>query len=163
MIEPLNKNHLKKEFNSGHGDLDNYLKHLALQDLKRYLARIYVAVQSHENQIIGFYTLAATGINLSSFSEDIIKKIPYKIVPAILIGRLAIDLNWQNKGLGKMLLMDSLFQSLHASVGAKAIIVDAKNIEVKAFYKKFGFLEFQDTPLKLYIIMETVKKAFSNL
>lgn len=93
--------------------------------------------------------------------ENYTKKLPcYPYLPATLIGRLAIDLKYQKKKIGEFLLMDALYKSYKSGIAAFAVIVDAKNIEAKNFYKNYEFNEFIDNSNKLFLPMNKIAKLF---
>ncbi len=62
-------------------------------------------------------------------------------VPAILIGRLAVDLRFRGSGLGASLLQDAFVRAVQVShqIGSAAIIVHARDETVVPFYEQFGF------------------------
>jgi len=70
---------------------------------------VFVAVSIAAQDVAGYYTLTATSVALSSFSPEIVKKLPrYPVVPAVLLGRLAMARHYQGQGLGGILLADAL-------------------------------------------------------
>ena len=88
--------------------LNRYLQKQVSQDVKRKAATCFVAVTS-DGQILGYYTLAATGVALSNIPTGFRKKLPrYPTVPAVLMGRLAVDRKYGGFGLGSLLLADAL-------------------------------------------------------
>ena len=110
-----------------------------------------------KQHIAGYYTLAATAIQLTDLPDVIIRKLPkYPLIPATLLGRLAIDKNYQNQGLGTFLLFDALQRSKNNEVASMAVVVDAKNDQAKAFYEYHQFIPFSSQPLKLYLPMATI-------
>ncbi|MCE3239242.1 MAG: family N-acetyltransferase [Gammaproteobacteria bacterium] len=159
----LNKTHNKKSFSCGIGALDNYLLTQASQDNKKNVAVTYVLTLCHSHQVLGYYTLSSLGIMPDELPGDMIKKLPrYPILPAVLLGRLAIDKNHQGNKIGKFLLIDALKRSFMVSeqIGAIAVIVNAKNKIAADFYKHFGFIEFPENNLKLFLLMDTIKMLF---
>jgi GNAT superfamily N-acetyltransferase len=93
--------------------------------------------------------------------EDKRKKLPrYPLVPAILLGRLALDERYQKQGLGAFLLADALYRSLLSEIAAVAIVVDAKNEQAQAFYEYHQFLPFPKYPARLYLPMAIVAQRF---
>ena len=75
-------------------------------------------------------------------------------IPVILLGQLAVDVNYQGSGLGSDLLIDAGKRALAAAdvIGARAIVVQAFNEDAKTFYEQFGFLPFSDRePLMLLL------------
>jgi len=163
MIELLNKKHNRKDFDCGKELLNDYLKSQAGQDVKRKLSVCFVSSDSETNVIQGYYTLSNYSILLSSFSEQIQKKLPksYNSIPTILLGRLAIDKKYQGKGIGKILLIDALKRSYGISneIGSFGIIVDPIDDEAKGFYQKYDFIELPDSG-KMFIATQTLKELF---
>ena len=91
-LAPLSAEHDRADFRSGSEPLDRYLRERANQDFKRYVATPFVLYDLDAKKIAGYYTLAATGIQFEDLPEAMRKKLPrYPIVPAILLGRLAVD------------------------------------------------------------------------
>ena len=109
LTSQLKVEHKKEDFDCGNDILNNYLYHQASQDMKRHLSVCFVLPNS-ENQIIGYYALSSLSIEREMIPEEIKKRIPisYNNLPAILIGRLALDNRYKSQGLGKDLLMDAL-------------------------------------------------------
>ena len=139
-IEPLSGHHDRAQFSSGSGPLDRYFREQASQDVKRRMAACFVAVSIENGQVAGFYTLTATGIALSDLSSEIVRKLPrYPVVPAALMGRLAVARNYQGKGLGGVLLADAVLRASRTEMGVFAMLVDAKDEAAQRFYEHYGF------------------------
>ncbi len=163
LIEPLGKHHPRSEFTCGIEDLDMYLHRYAGQDMRKRVAAVFVLCQKDQSTIAGYYTLSATGIRHENLPESIARKLPhYPLIPATLLGRLAVDQNFRGQGLGETLLMDALFRSLRHSeeIASMAVIVDAINNEARSFYEHYGFQPFPDTQNKLFISMKDINKLF---
>ena len=156
----LTSSHDREGFDCGHPLLNGYLHSYALQDMKRRVCRIYV-LNSPESTIKGFYTLSATSLCFESIPDDLKKRLPKYPLPAVLIGRLAVDQKFQKQGLGRHLLMDALYRIVLAeeSIGIYAAAVDAKDEQARAFYERYGFVSFKDQPLKLFLPLSTAKQA----
>ncbi len=162
MIELLGKKHNRDEFNCGKELLNNYLKTQAAQDIKRKLSACFV-LSENETNIQGFYTLSNNSIPLSSFPEQIQKKLPksYTSIPTTLLGRLAIDKKYQGQGIGKILLIDALKRSyeLAREIGSFAVVVDPIDQEAEKFYKKYDFIKLPDSE-KMFIATKTLQELF---
>jgi predicted GNAT family N-acyltransferase len=161
VIAHLEKKHDKSEFNCGVDALNDYLKIQAGQDMKKNVAVSYVLTTDNSNSVLGYYTLSSIGIVAGELPEDIIRKLPrYPVLPGILVGRLARDIQFQGKEIGPYLLIDALKRSLYIStqLGSIAVIVDAKNQKAADFYKEFGFVEFPDNNRRLFLSMGTINK-----
>jgi ribosomal protein S18 acetylase RimI-like enzyme len=121
------------------------------QDIKRRLSNCFVACDE-TGVIIGYYTLAATGLPLTDLPPEQAKRLPrYPLLPAGLIGRLAVDHGHQRRGLGGALIVDALRRSMTAEPAIFALIVDAKSPEAAAFYRHLGFQGFLSQPMRLFL------------
>jgi GNAT superfamily N-acetyltransferase len=162
-LEALEKHHNREAFSCGNEQLDRYLHDLAIQDKKRNIAIPYIIFDRDRQKIIGYYTLSMSGIDLEYLPQSIAKKLPkYPIVGVTLIGRLAVSLDYQGYGWGKLLIMDALFRSLTVSktTGCFAVIVDAIDDEAVRFYQRFEFQTFSDRPYKLFRTMKNIAQTF---
>ncbi len=113
-------------------------------------------------QIAGYYTLASTAIQLGDLPDAIIRKLPkYPLIPATLLGRLAVSQDYQGQGLGTFILFDALQKSKNSEVASMAVVVDAKDEKAKRFYEYHQFSPFAQQPLKLYLPMGSIVKMFS--
>lgn len=153
VIEPLNRNHNRTAFNCGIEYLDRYLKHQANQDIKRRVSRVFVVrSRQDETRVLGYYTLSTLFIDLSVLSEKLAKKLPKHPIPAALIGRLAVDVSAQGKGIGKMLLSNAIKRTLAISddIAIYAIVADAINEEAESFYMQYGFARLASEGKRLF-------------
>jgi len=153
VVVPLDETHPRRDFSCGVPDLDRYLHERAGQDIRRYYAALFVALDVTTGKILGYYTLSNTSVNLTDVPESLRKTLPkYPEIPAIRLGRLAVDKSVQHKRLGAKLVADAVIRS-RFNVSAWAImVVDAKEEQVCMFYKKFGFSELLDDDKRLYIM-----------
>ncbi|MEO7036675.1 MAG: GNAT family N-acetyltransferase [Polyangiaceae bacterium] len=90
------------------------------------------------------------------------KKLPrYPSLPAIRVGRLAIALSFQGKGLGGALLADAATRGLRAEAAAFAVLVDAKDDAAIAFYEHLGFQRLASQPQSLFLVLATAGRALA--
>jgi predicted GNAT family N-acyltransferase len=162
-IEPLAPHHNKAVFSCGNEQLDRYLHATATQDKKRNIAIPYVIFDKDRQQIIGYYTLSMSGINLEELPPDMAKKLPrYPIVGVNLIGRLAVSNDYRGSGWGKLLIMDALYRSLSISKATAtfAVVVEAIDDDAVEFYQRFDFQAFPDRAYKLFRTMTNIERTF---
>lgn len=163
LTEPLDSKHDKTNFSCGKDLLDNYLWRQANQDVKRKFSACFVFMDKELDKIKGYYTLSSSNISNELIPESFKKKLPksYTSLPAILLGRLAIDKDYQGQGIGKILLIDSLKRCYEISdtIGAFAVIVDPLDIVAEQFYEKYGFIRLPDSG-KMFIPMKTIEELF---
>lgn len=150
-IETL-ASHDRAAFDCGVHALNAYFARQVGQDRRRRMSFCYVTVERASQSVAGFYTLSATGVALGDLPEDIQAKLPrYPTIPAVRIGRLAVDLRFQRRKLGAALLFDAIHRTVRSGVAAFAVIVDAKDGTAAAFYAHHGFAPLQAQPLKLFL------------
>ena len=161
---PLSAAHKKRDFNCGKPMLDSYLHTQAKQDVKRKLSACFVLADD-DNNVKGYYTLSSAVIQRDLLPEDLRKKLPpsYNDLPTTLLGRLAVDRNYQGQKLGELLQMDALKRSLGVSqeVGSMAVIVDPIDDGAINFYKKFDFIPLPDSG-KMFLPMVSVAEILST-
>lgn len=158
-LEPLGSHHDRAAFASGVAALDRYFHEQAGQEMRRRAAVVYVLVERNTAAVAGFYTLSATSIDVAAFPTDIARRLPrYPRLPAVLLGRLAVDGRFRGQGLGRGLLLDALARSYHLSrqIGALAVAVDAKDDDARRFYLHFGFRQLADADNHLFLEMATI-------
>jgi GNAT superfamily N-acetyltransferase len=159
-VEALGPHHDRNSFVSGVEPLDRYFRSQAGQDARKNMAAPFVLVLP-DGAIGGYYTLSATGVKLTEFPVDITRKLPrYPLVPATLLGRLAVDQNYRGRGYGRFLLADALFRAVRSEIASFAIIVDTKDDAARRFYERESFLPFPDQPLRLFRSMADIAKLY---
>ena len=159
-IEALGAHHDRTEFACGAETLDRYFRTQAGQEARKKVAAPFVLVLA-DGSIAGFYTLSATAIRLPDLPEPITRKLPrYPLIPATLLGRLAVDQRHQGKGYGRFLLADALYRAVRIEIASFAVIVDAKDQAARRFYERESFQPFPDQPLKLFRAMAEIEMLF---
>lgn len=162
-VEALTSAHDRKNFSCGIEPLDVYLREQATQDIKRRVSNCFAACDAARS-IAGYYTFAATSLPLMELSDAEKKRLPrYALLPAGLIGRLAVDLRFQGQRLGGALIMDAVARAARAEPAIFALIVDAKDQKAVGFYEHLGFRRFISKPASLYLPMATALQAASGI
>ncbi|MGH7104824.1 MAG: GNAT family N-acetyltransferase [Acetobacteraceae bacterium] len=111
--------------------------------------------------IAGYYTLCSTSVQLAELPAQTVRKLPrYPLVPATLLGRLAVDRRQQGKGYGRFLLADALYRAARSEIASFAVIVDAKDDSARRFYEWESFLVLPDQPMKLFRPMADIRRLF---
>ncbi len=145
-IRPFDASFNAESFQCGQEPLDEYIRRYASQDVRRNVARVFIATPENDpQQLAGFFTLSAGSVSCTSLPASLARKLPRYPVPVALIGRLAVDKRFQSKGLGSILLADACKKVAQASsvLAVAGIIVDAKDDLAISFYKHFGFIPLQ--------------------
>ena len=160
VIEPLGPRHDRADFSCGEPALDRYLQRQASQDVRRRIARVFVAVGESPTAVAGYYTLSAASFAKADLPVDVARRLPHYPVPAVLLGRLAIASSQQGRGLGESLLLDAIRRVVKVSdtIAVHAMVVDAKNDGARAFYERYGFMRFASVPRRLFLPVTTFER-----
>lgn len=159
-VELLGSGHDRSEFESGVEPLDRYFRIQAGQDARKKLAAPFVLLLTN-GAIAGYYTLSSTAVRLPELPSAVVRKLPrYPLIPAILLGRLAVDRRYQGRGYGQFLLADALYRATRSEIASFAVIVDTKDENARRFYEHESFLPFPDQPLKLFRPMSDIEALF---
>lgn len=130
-------------FSSYSEALNRYFHKIVSQDEKRKLAKCFVLIDKKQQLIIGYYTLSASSVLVSDVPKERLKReIRYPNIPAVLMGRLAIDQRFERQGYGKFLIADAIHRIQASQLGIAVLIVEAKDDNAVAFYEKLGFIRF---------------------
>jgi GNAT superfamily N-acetyltransferase len=159
-IEPLSASHQRSDFDCGVPPLNDGLRSLAGQRERRDYARTYVAVETGHCRVLGFYCISSHRVVYEALPPEQSTGLPHIDVPAILLGRLAVDRAVQAQGLGEHLLLDALRRAEHVarSLGVRAVEVHAIDNRARGFYLKYGFVSLHDDRNHLYLPMPLVRK-----
>jgi len=158
-MEPLSSGHDWSAFACGEEALDRYFQTQATQDIRRRMANCFVAVEVGTGRVAGYYTLSSASIPMVDLPSEEVKRLPrYPSLPAVRIGRLAVDLGFQGRGLGAALLADAAHRAIHADVAAFTLLVDANGQGV-AFYRRHGFQALASQPMTLFLPLATVARS----
>ena len=164
-IETLNKNHDRTEFDCGNAELNRYLQRTARQHLDKGMSRTFVLIDDHSSsKILGYYTLAACEINVEKMLRKYSKKYPSK-APAAKLARLAVSINKQRQGFGRLMMVNAIERIILVSeiLGIIGFFVDAKNAKAKGYYEQFGFIPLPDNPLELFLPIATLQQAYESI
>lgn len=157
-VVALERTHAREAFTSGVEPLDLYLRQQATHDLLRRVSSCFVALNGE--RIAGYYTLASASVALGDLPQSLAQRLPrYPTIPAVKMGRLAVDLAYRGRGLGAALLADAFTRVLRAEIAAWALLVDAKDDAAVAFYRHHGFIAFADAPRVLFLPVASARAA----
>ena len=159
-VEALRPQHDRDTFASGVEPLDRYFRSQAGQEARKNIAAPFVLVLA-EGSIGGYYTLSATAVKLAELPADVARRLPrYPLVPATLLGRLAVDRKHRGKDYGRFLLADALARAVRSEIASFAVVVDAKDEAAQRFYERESFMPFPDQPMKLFRPMADIAALF---
>jgi len=149
------------DFDSGELSLNDWLKKRALKNNAAGASRCFVLC--NDNTVIGYYSLSAGAISHEAAPKALRRNMPDPL-PVLLLGRLAVDKRYHNKGIGQALLRDAMIRAVNVSsdAGIFAILVHALNDQAKQFYLSRGFVESPLQPMTLMMTIETVRSILAE-
>jgi len=162
--EPIDRHHDRKNFDCGSRELNEYLDRYARQNHESGGAKTFVAVSlADPARVLGYYSISPGAIEFTRVPAGLTRKLGRYEVPAFRLGRLAVALSFQGKGLGSELLLAAGMRALAvvAQIGGVALAIDAKDPRAARWYKRFGAMQLLDNSLKLIlplsVMADTVK------
>jgi GNAT superfamily N-acetyltransferase len=165
--EPLDPaRHDRADFDSGEPALDDWLRRYAGQNRRRDTAATWV-IATPENQVLAYASLAMTAIGRSAAPDRVAKHAPDP-VPALLLGRLAVDRRYAGLGIGTALVAHVLATAVDLNIRAacRAVVVTALNPRARAWWERLGFhpLHPNDpTDTDLYLLTSEIQATLSAL
>jgi GNAT superfamily N-acetyltransferase len=136
----LTEAHDGSAFDSGEPVLDDWLRHRAWNNLQVAASRTYVVCPTGSYRVVGYFALSMGQILAHEATGSMRRNMP-RHIPAVTLGRLAIDRQWQGQGLGRTLMVEVVRRSLRAAseVSARLVIVHAISPAAETFYLHHGF------------------------
>ena len=160
LSELLNDQHGLEEFDSGEPSLDTWLKDHARRAAQQGTASTHVWTGGTTNNVLAFYSVAPTQVARDDVSSAAAGG--NSIIPAYLIGRLALDRSLRGKKFGVQLLLDALevIVAAASTSGGRLVVVDALNDNADGFYRTNGFAP-TNTDGRLVMKVSTAAALFS--
>jgi len=158
-LHPLDGSMDVSAFACGESSLDSFLQRHALGNDRAGLGKTFVLMQDGERIIAGYFTLATGSVRFDAIPDYSIKRLPRYPIPTVHLGRLAVDLRYQGRGLGAALLLEAIGKAAAAGehLGIFAIDLYSLNDRAKSFYTVHGFVEMLDAPSHLMLSMKDAK------
>jgi predicted N-acetyltransferase YhbS len=158
----LSDHHQLESFASGEPQLDEWLRKRARGNHAEGGSRVYVTCETdgEGQRVAGYYALTAGSISQEIAPGNFRRNMPNP-VPVVVLGRLAVDKNWQGQGVGRSLIQDAALRVIHAAdtIGIRGIVVHALSASARAFYLALGFRQSPGQPLTLTITMKELQVA----
>ena len=153
----LTEAHDCSRFRCQHDALNDWLKKRALANNAQRGSRTHVVCDGA--RVVGFYALAAGSIEHEATPKPLTRNMP-RPIPAIVLARLAVDLDYQGRGIGAGLLQDATLRALKAAeeIAARVLLCHAIDEAARSFYLKFGFVRSPIDDLTLMLDLGKVEQ-----
>lgn len=164
LLDP--RRHNRERFDSGEPVLDEWLRRYAGQNRRRHIAATWVITDA-DDVVVAYASIAMTGIDRSAAPEVLAKGAPDP-VPALLLGRLAIDHRYASLGIGTALAGHVLATAveLNEKAACRAVVVTALLERARAWWELLGFHAFapdEPDPLDLYLLTSEIDATLRRL
>jgi GNAT superfamily N-acetyltransferase len=159
-ITILDKSHDRTGFDCGEAELNTFLKTTARQHDQKGISRTFVLTDGSP-VILGFFTLTLCEVSPTSLPSQYARAYPDHSLPAVRLARLAVSRRAQKQRFGELLLSEAVYRTalIADQAGVIGLFVDAKNDAARQFYRRYGFLEIPEQPLKLFLPINTIRRA----
>ncbi len=157
---PMADHHDATEFDSGVPELDGWLRKRARANQADGASRTFVVCE--DSRVVAYYALASGSVLHAEAPGRFRRNMPDPI-PVAILGRLAIDRNWQGRGLGRALVRDAGLRLLNAAdiLGIRGLLVHAISEDARAFYLALGFTPSRSGPMTLMVGLHDLNRALS--
>jgi GNAT superfamily N-acetyltransferase len=154
------RQHDRSRFECGEAVLDEWLHRYAGQNRRRDTAATWV-ITGASDIVVAYASIAMTGLDRSA-APDVVAKHAPDPVPALLLGRLAVDRRYTKLGIGTALTAHVLATAveLNEKAACRAVVVTALNLGARGWWGSLGFRRFDpDEPeqLDLYLLTSEIE------
>lgn len=152
--ELLGPTHRLDAFDCGKTVLNDWLIRRALSNQQSGASRTWVVVDEIE-RVVGYYASSTASLMRSIATKLVARNQPDEL-PAILLARMAVDLEHQGRRLGSALLKHFVLKALEVAevVGVRILLVHAKDEDARAFYLRH---DFEPSPIDELTLMRLVQ------
>jgi GNAT superfamily N-acetyltransferase len=156
----LSTDHIVEDFDCGTTVLNEWLRTKALHNQRERSSRTWVVLDGR--LVVAFYASSTAVLMRSHATKRAARNQPDPL-PAVLLGRLAVDTKYQGRGFAAALLKHFVLKSLEVAelTGVRLLLVHAKNDAVRRFYLKYGFEPSPVNDLTLMLLVKDVRPSSS--
>jgi GNAT superfamily N-acetyltransferase len=153
--------HDAAEFSCGDDTLDLWIRSNAAKNETNDASRTFVVCA--EERVVAYYALAAGSVDRAYVPKSLQRNMPNPL-PVVVLGRLAVDRRYQDRGLGSGLLKDAMIRVALTSqtIGVKAMLVHAISEDARQWYLKRWFLESPLDPMTLFLSTALIRRELSS-
>ncbi len=155
--QPLAALHRLELFDCGRPVLSDWLKRHARQAQGSGSARTFVVCDA--DRVVGYFSLTVGQIDTLEAPERVRRGMGQYPIPLILLARLAVDLDYQGRGLGVSLLQEAIRRAVIVSehAGIRALLTHPIDAQADAFYRRFGFESTPGNDRQLILLLKDAR------
>ena len=156
--QPLAAHHRLELFDCGRPELSDWLKRHARQAQGSGSARTFVVCDA--DRVVGYFSLTVGQIDTLEAPERVRRGMGQYPIPLILLARLAVDLDYQGRGLGVSLLQEAIRRAVIVSehAGIRALLTHPIDAQADAFYRRFGFESTPGNDRQLILLLKDARR-----
>jgi GNAT superfamily N-acetyltransferase len=156
--QALGLSHRLDEFDCGKPALTEWLLHHARQAQASGSARTFVVCE--QDRVAGYYSLTVGQIDTLEAPERIRRGMGQYPIPLVILARLAVDADYQRRGLGFSLLQDAIMRTVSISdqAGIRALLTHPIDAKADAFYRRFGFESTPTHDRQLILLLKDARR-----
>jgi GNAT superfamily N-acetyltransferase len=150
----LTSEHRLDGFNCGEPALNDWLVRRALGNQQAGSSRTWVVIDEPTRTVVAYYASSTASVIRAAAPRHIARDQPADL-PAILLGRMAVDSRHQGKGLGAAMLKHFMAKAIEVAeiVGVRLVLVHAKDEQAKDFYRHHDFVVSPIDALTLLLLL----------
>lgn len=160
--QPLDASHGLEQFDCGKPALTDWLQRHARQAQGSGSARTFVCCD--DGVVAGYHSLTVGQIDTLEAPERVRRGMGQYPIPLIILARLAVDLDFQGRGLGFSLLQDAIYRAIAVAehAGIRAMLTHPIDAEAEAFYRRFGFESSPGNDRQLILLLKDARRFFKR-
>jgi GNAT superfamily N-acetyltransferase len=153
---PLDTGHVLEGFDCGDETLNAWLLKRARSNQTTGNSRTWVVVDD-DGRVLAFYA-SSTAVVMHAEATGKVRRNPPDPVPALLLGRLAVDAKAQGRGLAAAMIKHFLLKSLEVAelVGVRVLLVHAATESLVGLYRHFDFEPSPVDDLTLMLLVQDI-------
>lgn len=155
----LTSEHGLEGFDCGEPALNDWLVRRAVGNQAAGTSRTWVVIAEPARLVVAYYASSTASVMRTAVPRPIARNQPADL-PAILLGRMAVDRGHHGKGLGGAMLKHFMTKAIEVSekVGVRLVLVHSKDQQAKGFYRHHGFVESPIDPLTLMMLLPPARR-----
>ena len=146
-------------FDCGKSELTDWLVRHAASSHRADTARTFLAID--DDIVAGYFSITTGSVRPDEAPRKYSRGMPRYPIGVMLIARLAVDTRYQGRGLSSRLLAEAvrLAATAAATAAARLVVVDAIDDRTAAFYRRWGFIDTPEHPMRLYRKMSDIRAS----